>query len=278
MTKGVKLAYSSLMPQTTRRTTAKGQAIRALNLKGSSREGGSGCSARCDARVSHRAAPAKLFKKGWRPKLLRRPCGASSGQKSIARAWLRNARQSLPCPARQSAVNGRNRVRRSTRPRAETAQGPAACGVKPKHPCGVFRFHAAPFFNCYKERSNNPGNDTGAAPFSNLPPARRRFFGLSLQSPMPRPKDIQAIYATSPNSCIVALGGSYKACGPSKTLCLVCTEDPIQHVVKRQWVEYQNIFASTAVDWWDLSPIVRLHIVGDMANWARNSAYGKPTH
>ena len=78
--------------------------------------------------------------------LLRRQCGASPSPKSIAWAWLRNARQSLPCPARQSAVNGRNRVRRSTRPRAETAQGPAACGVKPKHPCGVFRFHTAPFY------------------------------------------------------------------------------------------------------------------------------------
>ena len=135
-----------------------------------------------------------------------------------------------------------------------------------------------PFINFYKERSNNPGNDTGAAPFSNLPPARRRFCGLSLQSPMPRPKNIQAIYATSPNSCIVVLGGNYKALDPAKTLCLVCTEDPDQRWIKRQWVECQSVVGSTAVEWLDLSQSMRFHIVRDMANWARNSAYGKPTH
>lgn len=95
---------------------------------------------------------------------------------------------------------------------------------------------------------------------------------------MPRPKHIKAIYATSPNSCIVVLGGDYKAHDPAKILCLVCTEDPAQHSVKRRWVECQNIFVSTAVDWLDLSRIMRLHILGDMVNWARNSAYGKPTH
>ena len=95
---------------------------------------------------------------------------------------------------------------------------------------------------------------------------------------MPRPKDIQAIYATSPNSCIVVLGGNYKARDPAKTLCLVCTEDPVQHSVKRQWVECQSVFGSTAVEWQGLSQIMRFHILGDMWNWARNSAYGKPTH
>lgn len=130
----------------------------------------------------------------------------------------------------------------------------------------------------YAERSNAPGNDTGAAPFLTLPPARRRFFGLSLQSPMPHPKDVQAIYATSPNSCVVVLGGNYKARDPAKTLCLVCTEDTAQHLVKCQWVECQSIFCSTAVEWPDLSRPMRFHIVSDMANWARNSAYGKPTH
>ena len=95
---------------------------------------------------------------------------------------------------------------------------------------------------------------------------------------MPRPKDIQAIYATSHNSCVVVLGGNYKARDPAKTLCLVCTEDPAQHLVKRQWVECASVFGSTAVEWQALSRPMRFHIVGDMANWARNSAYGKPTH
>lgn len=86
---------------------------------------------------------------------------------------------------------------------------------------------------------------------------------------MPRPKDIQAIYATSPNSCVVVLGGNYKARDPAKTLCLVCTEDPARHSVTRQWVECQSVFGSTAVEWRDLSPPMRFHIVGDMARRAR---------
>lgn len=95
---------------------------------------------------------------------------------------------------------------------------------------------------------------------------------------MPQPKHIKAIYATSPNSCIVVLGGSYKAHAPGKTLCLVCTEDTAQHLVKCQFVEYQSLVCSTAVDWRDLSRPMRFLIVSDMARWARNSAYGKPTH
>lgn len=95
---------------------------------------------------------------------------------------------------------------------------------------------------------------------------------------MPRPKDIQAIYATSPNSCVVVLGGNYKARDPAKTLCLVCTEDPAQHLVNRQWVECASVFGSTAIEWQALSRPMRNHIVSDMAKWARNSAYGKPTH
>lgn len=186
--KRVKLAYSSLMPQTTRRTTAKGQAIRALNLKGSSREGGSGCSARCDARVSHRAAPARLLKKGWRPKLLRRPCGASSGQKSIARAWLRNARQSLPCPARQSAVNGRNRVRRSTRPRAETAQGPAARGVKPKHPCGGVSVSCSALLQLLQRKEQQPGKRHGRCAIFEPAAREAAFFWTVPAIPYATPK------------------------------------------------------------------------------------------
>ena len=144
----------------------------------------------------------------------------------------------------------------------------------------VFRFHAAPPFLTLAEERRPPAGKLrcGAAPFSTLPPARRRFFGLPLQHPMPRPKHIQAIYATSPNSCIVVLGGNYKARDPAKTLCLVCTEDTAQHLVKCQWVECQSIFCSTAVEWLDLSRPMRFHIVSNMANWASNSAYGKPTH
>lgn len=134
---------------------------------------------------------------------------------------------------------------------------------------GCFGFMQRPSSTATKKGATTPGNDTGAAPFLTLPPARRRFFGLPLQHPMPRPKDIQAIYATSHNSCVVVLGGNYKARDPAKTLCLVCTEDPARHRVTRQWVECTSVFGSTAVEWQALSRPMRFHIVGDMAKWAR---------
>lgn len=120
--------------------------------------------------------------------LLRRQCGASPSPKSIAWAWPRNARQSPPCPVRQSAVNGRNRVRRPTRPRAETAQGPAARGGNPSIPAGVFRFHAAPFFNCYKERSNNPGKRHGRCAIFKPAAREAAFFWTVPAIPYATPK------------------------------------------------------------------------------------------
>nr|WP_314541575.1 hypothetical protein [uncultured Ottowia sp.] len=59
---------------------------------------------------------------------------------------------------------------------------------------------------------------------------------------------------------------------------MVCSEDTARHSVKRQWVECRSVVGSTAVKWTDLSQHMRILIVSDMANWARHSAYGKPTH
>ena len=134
---------------------------------------------------------------------------------------------------------------------------------------GCFGFMQRPFINRHAERSNSPGKRHGRCAIFKPAAREAAFFGLPLQHPMPRPKDIQAIYATSPNSCVVVLGGNYKARDPAKTLCLVCTEDTAQHLVKCQWVECASVFCSTAVEWQAHSRPIRLHIVGDMARRAR---------
>lgn len=120
--------------------------------------------------------------------LLRRQCGASPGPKSIAWAWLRSARQSLPCPARQSAVNGRNRVRRSTRPRAETAQGPAARGVKPKHPCGGVSVSCSALLQLLQRKEQQPGKRHGRCAIFKPAAREAAFFWTVPAIPYATPK------------------------------------------------------------------------------------------
>lgn len=81
------------------------------------------------------------------------------------------------------------RVRRSTRPRAETAQGPAACGVKPKHPCGgCFGFMQRPFINRYAERSNSPGKRHGRCAIFKPAARAAAFFWIAHATPYATPK------------------------------------------------------------------------------------------
>ena len=120
--------------------------------------------------------------------LLRRQCGASPSPKSIAWAWPRNARQSLPCPARQSAVNGRNRVRRTTRPRAETAQGPAARGVKPKHPCGGVSVSCSALLQLLQRKEQQPRETTRALRHFQTCRRAAAFFWIAPATPYATPK------------------------------------------------------------------------------------------
>lgn len=91
-------------------------------------------------------------------------------------------------PVRQSAVNGRNRVRRSTRPRAETAQGPAARGVKPKHPCGGVSVSCSALLQLLQRKEQQPGKRHGRCAIFKPAAREAAFFWTVPAIPYATPK------------------------------------------------------------------------------------------